>query len=295
MTTVIFDFPTATNLGNNLRTLIGAVEGKVLMRNFPDGESYLRVETDVKGHNVVVNASLYEPNGWLLNLIFLADTLVKQGAKQVVLLAPYLSYMRQDKAFHPGEAVTSVTFAHLLSGCFDQLVTVDPHLHRYKSLDEIYTIPSTIVQSAILISEWIRKNVENPFIIGPDEESLQWVKEVAGEYPFVVLKKVRYADGHVEITWPEIIDMSKKTPVLVDDIVSSGGTMIKAIEYLNSKGFKAPLCMVVHPIFADNSYQIIQELGVVDVVSCNSISHPSNQIDLSGILTKEIISILSTT
>jgi ribose-phosphate pyrophosphokinase len=292
MTTIIFDFPKPTALGQSLRKLMGVEEGIVVTRSFPDGETYLRVETDVEGHEVIVNASLYQPNDWLLNLMFLADTLVKQGAKRVVLLAPYLSYMRQDKVFHSGEAITSATFAQLISGYFDHLVTVDPHLHRYKSLDEIYTIPATVVHSASLLDDWIKLNVKDPFIIGPDEESLQWVREVAGDYPYTVLSKVRHADGHVVITWPEIEQMGKKTPVLVDDIISSGGTMIQAIQHLKALGYKDPLCITIHPIFAENSYHIIQELGVVDVISCNSIAHPSNKIDLAPLLAQALSTIL---
>jgi ribose-phosphate pyrophosphokinase len=289
MTTIIFDFPKPTALGQSLRKLMGVEEGIIVTRSFPDGETYLRVGIDVEGHEVIVNASLYQPNEWLLNLMFLADTLVKQGAKRVVLLAPYLSYMRQDKAFHPGEAITSATFAQLISGYFDHLVTVDPHLHRYKSLDEIYTIPATVVQSASLLADWIKLNVKDPFIIGPDEESLQWVREVAGDYPYTVLSKVRHADGHVVITWPEIKGMKDKTPVLVDDIISSGETMIQAIEHLKSNGFRVPLCVTIHAIFADASYEQIRKLGVEDVISCNSISHPSNKIDLAPLLVQKLI------
>ncbi|MBP9691717.1 MAG: ribose-phosphate diphosphokinase [Alphaproteobacteria bacterium] len=293
MKPVIFDFPTSSSLGKKVRELIGGEEGEVLVRNFPDGESYLRIESDVKGRDVIVNATLFHPNDWILNLFFLADALKLQGATRVGLLAPYLSYMRQDKVFQPGEALTSKTFANLLSTYFSYLVTVAPHLHRYHNLGDIYSIHTTVVKATPLIAEWIRANVENPFLIGPDEESVQWVKEIAGEFPYIVLKKIRYEDGRVEISWPEIKDVGKKTLVLIDDIISSGATMLQAIHHLKDKEISAPTCIAIHAIFGENSYQKLKDLGVKEIVTCNSISHPSNQIDLSPLLAQALTSILS--
>ena len=110
---------------------------------------------------------------------------------QVGLVAPYLAYMRQDRRFKPGEAVTSREVAQLLSGAFDWLVTVDPHLHRYTSLAEIYRIPTHVTHAAPLISQWIKANVPRALVIGPDSESEQWVSAVASEAgaPFTVLRE----------------------------------------------------------------------------------------------------------
>ncbi len=240
-----------------------------------------------------MNATLFHPNDWILNLFLLADALKLQGAKRVGLLAPYLSYMRQDKVFQPGEALTSKIFANLLSTYFSYLVTVEPHLHRYHNLRDIYSVPTTVVKATPLIAEWIRANVENPFLIGPDEESVQWVKEIAGEFPYIVLKKIRDKDGHVEINWPEIKDVGKKTLVLIDDIISSGATMLQALHHLKDNGISAPTCIAIHAIFGENSYQKLQDLGVKEIVTSNSISHPSNQIDLSPPLARALITILA--
>jgi len=148
------------------------------------------------------------------------------------------------------------------------------------------------VKAAPLITKWIRKNVTDPFLIGPDEESNQWVKEIAAEFPYIILKKIRHKDGRVEITWPEIGNLKNKVPVLVDDIISSGETMFQAVQYLKNHGMKAPFCIVIHPIFGRESYQKLQTMGVKAIVSCNSIPHPSNQIDLSPLLAREIIKFL---
>lgn len=281
MTRLVFDFPCETPLGQNVRDKVDGEKGRFIMRTFPDGETYVRLESLVSGRDVIINASFVHANDWFLNLLFLADALHSQGARRVGLLAPYLSYMRQDTVFHPGEAVTSRTFARLISTYFDYLITIDPHLHRYHNLSEIYSIPSTVLHAAPLISEWIHRHVEAPFLIGPDGESEQWVKAIAGEIPFTVLNKIRHEDGHVEISWPPLEDLSGKTPVLVDDIISSGATMLQAVKHLKNLTAVAPICMAVHPIFAEDSYQKLQEAGVKKIITCNSIPHPSNEIDVS--------------
>src|SRR5829696_534139 len=109
------------------------------------------------------------------------------------------------------------------------LVTVDPHLHRYKSLDEIYSIPTRVVHSAPFLAEWIAANEPAPLLIGPDIESEQWVSEVAARAnaPYRILRKQRHGDRDVEITIPDLHEFSGRMPVLVDDIISSGRTIIE--------------------------------------------------------------------
>ncbi len=284
MTPVIFDFPQPSSLGNNIEKALGAGKGKITIRPFPDEETYLRVETKVKGRNVIINATLFHPNEWFLNLLFLADTLRAQGARQIILLAPYLAYMRQDKVFRPGEALTSATFAKLLSSHFDYLITVDPHLHRYHYLDEIYSIPTYVVKAAPLISQWIHTHIQDPFIIGPDEESGQWIKEIAKDFSYCVLSKKRFEDGHVEITWPKIEEIKTKNIVLVDDIISSGVTMYQSLKYLQEMGAHPPLCIAIHPIFSTHVYEKLLDSGATKIVTCNSVYHPSNGIDLTPLL-----------
>lgn len=287
---ILFNFPKVSPLGYHLQEKLNVEEGRFICHSFPDGETYLRIESNVKGREVLINATLFQPNSWILDLFFLADTLRTLGAKSIRLIAPYLSYMRQDEVFQEGEALTSKTFSHLLSAYFDALVTVDPHLHRYHCLSEIYTIPTTVLQAASLISNWISENVENPFLIGPDEESRQWVQEVAGDLPFIVLQKERNPQGHVAITWPSFEGAEGKIPVFIDDIISSGGTMLLAVNQAKALGLKPPVVVAIHPIFANDSYEKLQAAGVFKIVTCNSIPHPSNGIDLTSL----IVSALST-
>jgi ribose-phosphate pyrophosphokinase len=197
--------------------------------------------------------------------------------------------MRQDRRFNAGEAVTSRHVARLLSGAFDWLLTVDPHLHRYAALGEIYTIPARTVHAAPLLSAWIRQHVADPVIVGPDAESEQWVAAVAADAdaPYAVLEKVRRGDRDVAITLGNVTPWKNRTPVLVDDIISSGRTMIEAARLLRADGWKPPICLAVHGIFADRSDELLAAAGA-RVVTANTIPHATSRIDVSGLLAREL-------
>ena len=193
--------------------------------------------------------------------------------------------MRQDRRFHDGEAVTSGSFASLVSSAFDWMVTVDPHLHRHNALSEIYSIPTAVGHAAPLIADWIRANVGMPVIVGPDIESEQWVADVAtrADCPYRVLRKERRGDRDVKITIPPLDDVAERIPVLVDDIVSSGRTMLEAVAQLRATALPAPVCIAVHALFADDSYRALKRLGA-KVVSTDAVPHESNAIALASIV-----------
>ena len=286
MKAVLFNISAADSLAEGLWAAAGEERGVLSQRQFPDGESYVRLLSDVKARDVGMLCTLDRPDTKALALLYAASAARDGGARSIGLVAPYLAYMRQDKAFHPGEAVTSRTFANLLSEAFDWIVTVDPHLHRFRTLDEIYTVPSFTVPAAGPVGEWIRANVEQPVIIGPDEESGQWVEQIArvAGAPATVLRKTRRGDYDVSIA-ADGIDLPKgATPVIVDDIASSARTMIEAVGIVRSAGAPAPVCVAVHAIFAGNSCEELQAAGAARIVSTNAVKHASNEIDLTPVL-----------
>jgi ribose-phosphate pyrophosphokinase len=136
------------------------------------------------------------------------------------------------------------------------------------------------------ISDWIKLNIENPILIGPDSESEQWVSKIAqnANIPYTILTKTRYGDHEVEVSVPQIEKHKDCLPVLVDDIISTGQTMIETIGHLKNSGMKPPICIGVHPIFSGNSFEEIKNSGVQEIISCNTIFHESNRIDISDLL-----------
>jgi len=280
---VVIAMPGNEAIAQQLIRALPGEAGTIEIRPFPDGETYLRFLTNLRGRSLAIICTLVRPNDKFLPLIFAAATARELGAAKVGLVAPYLGYMRQDQSFKPGEAVTSRQFAGLLSNAFDWLVTVDPHLHRYRSLDGIYGIATRVVHAAPAISRWVRENVSNAVIIGPDQESEQWVAEIAREaaVPFTVLDKTRRGDRDVTISVKDWGSVLGRSPVLVDDIISSGRTMLEAIRVLRERQLPPPVCIAVHGVFADQADLLLAKEGV-RVITSNSIIHSSNVIDVAA-------------
>jgi ribose-phosphate pyrophosphokinase len=172
-----------------------------------------------------------------------------------------------------------------VSSLFDGLVTVDPHLHRRASLSDLYSIPAATVQAAPALADWIAAEVERPLLIGPDSESAQWVEAIAERIsaPWRVMEKTRRGDYDVSVELPDLSGHAACTPVLVDDIASSGRTLIAAAELLAKLGMARPICAVVHALFAGDAYPRLQAV-VARVVSCDSVPHPSNAIPLAPLV-----------
>jgi ribose-phosphate pyrophosphokinase len=192
--------------------------------------------------------------------------------------------MRQDKAFTPGEGVTSRYFAELLSENFDWLTTVDPHLHRWSSLNQIYSIPTELIHAGKPITEWIKQNVNQPLIIGPDQESEQWIAAIAQSInaPYVIAQKTRNGDRDVSVSIPQLEKYPQHSPVLIDDIISTGKTLLSAIQILQKAKMPAPICIGIHAVFAGDAYTELLKSGIQEVITCNTIHHPSNGIDLNS-------------
>jgi ribose-phosphate pyrophosphokinase len=272
-------------LAASLQTLAAFEPGQMSLRQFPDGETYIRVLDDVRGAEVAILCQLHHPDEKTLPLLLLVATLRDLGARRVGIIAPYLAYMRQDKRFHEGEGVSARYFARLLSQQVDWLLTVDPHLHRIHALSEVYSIPALAMTAVLPIAQWLRENVAQPLVIGPDSESEQWaarVAEAAG-CPYEVLTKERFGDRDVQVSVPHVAAYLQHTPVLVDDIISTGRTMQQAARHLKDAGLCPPVCIGVHGIFAEGALQEMQAAGL-RVVTSNSIPAPGQQIDLAPLL-----------
>lgn len=286
MKPIVFSMPGNELLSDAILKGLGAECGNFTQRQFPDGETYIRILSNVEEKEVIVVCTLHEPNPKLLPLLFICKLLKDLKARSICLVIPYLAYMRQDKQFNPGEAITSDYFAKLISSFADRIITIDPHLHRRSSMNEIYTIPCNVLHSAKLISSWIKNNIPNALLIGPDSESEQWVSEVAkaAGAPFIVLQKIRRGDNDVEVSVPQTDKYKEHTPVLVDDIISTANTMIETIGHLKKANMKPAVCIGVHAVFANSAYDNLIRSGIKEVITCNTIFHISNKIDVSGMI-----------
>ena len=286
MTRVLLPFPLQRPIADEMAPALGARLGRLNWRRFPDGESLVAVDEALSGADVAIVASLHRPNEISIAMRFAAATAREFGARSVGLVAPYLAYMRQDTRFHPGEAVSAPLYARFLEESFDWLVTADPHLHRNLDLSALYRVPAVRVTAAPVVATWIRANVPDAVLIGPDSESAQWVADIARRagMPWQVLHKQRHGDRDVEVSLPDIASARGRTPVIVDDIISSGHTVIEPLGHLRQLGLPAAVCVAIHAVFAEDAYARLLEAGAARVVSTDSIPHPSNAMSIAGLL-----------
>jgi ribose-phosphate pyrophosphokinase len=294
MNTLVMALPGAESLAEALASHLHCPASVIEAHRFPDGETVVRLRTAVAGRTVVLAARLDHPDKKTLAVLFAADAAREMGAAHVGLVAPYLPYMRQDDRFRPGEAITSRTYARVLSGTVDFLVTMDPHLHRWPSLDAIYTIPSRVVAAAPAIAEWLRREVPQPIIVGPDSESEQWVADVAArvDAPYVIMTKERRGDRDVVVRMPDGASSGGRTPVLLDDIVSSGHTLATASNVLRAAGWGPPQCVAVHALVDAAGMDLLHRAGIARIATCDTVPHPTNAVPVAGLLAEGIRGLL---
>lgn len=284
-TRLLLCFDDEQTSGARIANAAGMTLARVERHQFPDGEIRLRLP-DVLPERVVVLRTLDHPNEKLLELLLLARTARQLGARHLTLVAPYLAYMRQDVAFAPGEAVSQRIVGRFLADLFDAVITVDPHLHRVATLQEAVPVPDAIVLSgAPLLSDLVAGRRQRPLLVGPDEESAQWIAQAAARHGFdhAVCRKVRHGDRDVEIALPEI-NAAGRAVVLLDDIASSGHTLAHATRLLLAAGAASVDVAVTHALFAGDALQVILDAGVGEVWSTDCIAHPSNAVSMAPLI-----------
>ncbi len=261
----------------------------IKLHRFPDGESRIQLPEPITEH-VIVCRSLHDPNNKLIELLLVAKTAREMGAKQLTLVAPYLCYMRQDMAFHAGEAVSQQIIGQYLGDLFDNLITVDPHLHRINKLDEAIPCQQALSLSATRpLGEFLASHNKQYMLIGPDEESHQWVSAVAAiaGFPYAVANKTRFADKNVKVVLPDI-DVQQTNIVLVDDMISTGHTMLEAAQQLFRQGALSVNCLITHALFNQETSKLLKDSGVESIWSTDSVTHPDNVIHLDKLLADSI-------
>jgi len=252
---------------------------------FPDGELRLVLPKPLPP-TVFLLRGLQQPNEKLVELLIAAPTARELGADRLVLVSPYLAYMRQDMEFTPGEAVSQRHIARLLAQQFNHVITLDPHLHRIASLDEVMPAGAGFALSvAPVLGAWIAAHVPGALLIGPDEESAQWVREAAaaGGLDHAIGRKVRHGDHQVELALPEL-EVSGRAIVLLDDMASTGRTLIGAAQGLLARGVASVDVAVTHALFNGDALPALQAAGVRHVWSSNSVPHGSNAVSIVPLL-----------
>jgi ribose-phosphate pyrophosphokinase len=290
---MILTFPDYLSQSQAIANRLDVALAEITLHQFPDGESFLRLPPSLDEH-VVICRSLNQPNDKLIELLLCAKTARELGAKRLTLVTPYLCYMRQDIANQPGEAVSQRIIGKLLAELFDDVITVDPHLHRITSLDEAIPIKNAISLTASYeIACFLKQNLNDALLFGPDSESEQWVANIAKTcgFDYCIANKVRRGDRQVEINLPQY-NYQHRQVVLIDDMASTGRTLGKAAKLLQASGCKDLYAVVTHPLFCEDAEDYILQSGVKAIWSTDSIAHPTACIKLDGLLAEAIQQII---
>ncbi|TFV41467.1 ribose-phosphate pyrophosphokinase [Bradyrhizobium frederickii] len=290
--------PGGRDAAKRLAGRLGLSCSEIAVHRFPDGE--LRIAVAPAADTTLLYAPLDQPNDKLIALLFAAEALRRGGAKRLVLVAPYLSYMRQDAAFHAGEAISQRAMGDLLARTVDRIVTVDAHLHRTPDIRSVFPgIEAENLSAMPAIASALATGGIDPttVVIGPDMESEPWVNDIARRLRLqhTVAKKTRHGDRSVSIGFADPGLLSGRPALLVDDIVSSGTTLIAAAKALTTMGASTVDAVVTHALFPPAMIPAFTEAGIRSIRSTDSVPHPTNAIALDASLAAALRSELPTT
>jgi ribose-phosphate pyrophosphokinase len=281
----LLGFNDYSDQARRLAKVIGASFDKITVHHFPDRESKVTLPAQLE-EEIILCRSLDYPNNKLIELFLTCTHARQHGVKKITLVAPYLCYMRQDKAFSPGEVVSQQIISRWLGDMVDKIITVDPHLHRTHDLHEIMPNTETITLSATpLMAEFLRKRPAPPLLLGPDDESEQWVRQIAehAKLEWTLATKIRHGDHRVQINLPDF-DFNNRNVVIVDDVASTGRTLANTAKQLKLAGADIVSCMITHPLFATDAEQVLANACINHIWSTDSINHPTNIIQLAELI-----------
>jgi ribose-phosphate pyrophosphokinase len=285
VTDLLLAFDDECHLAEPLAAALGVSLRWIERHRFPDGESRLRLPATLPPR-VALLRGLHRPNEKLAELLIIAPAARELGAAQLTLVCPYLAYMRQDMAFRPGEAVSQRHIGQALASWFDNVITVDPHLHRVATMDEV--LPGrrgVALSAAALLGAWASRHASRPILLGPDEEAAPWVRSAAQaqglEHGTCI--KQRSGDREVRVALPGL-DFRGREVVLIDDVASTGRTLAVTAGALLQRGAAAVDVAVTHALFVDDAIAQLAAAGVRHVWSSDSVPHASNVVSLVPLL-----------
>lgn len=291
----------STDLANKVARELGEKPGQIEIKRFPDGEKYIRIHDDVKGQDVAVIQSLYRtPDEYIFEYLLIADTLRDMGASSITGVIPYLAYARQDSRFYPGEALSSAAVAKLFeSAGTTSILTIDCHLHRLGDVAKVFKIPAQNLTAMQRLGEYARESLKpkKPIVVGPDEEADQWAGTVAKQLDaeHTAFKKVRIrkegeTESRLEMDTGDV-DLKGRDVVFADDIISTGGTIVRAARACKKKGAKRMFVLCTHPVLADAALNRIKAAGVVKVIGTDTIPSQISKVSVAPVISAALRSV----
>jgi ribose-phosphate pyrophosphokinase len=282
---LVLHFADEAALATRLAAALGGAAACIEVHVFPDGETRLRLPPALPRRAVLLRG-LQQPNAKLAPLLLVAAGARELGCERLELVSPYLAYMRQDMAFTPGEVVSQRHLGRLLAGAFDSVITVDPHLHRVATMDEI--VPGrrgVALTAATLLGHHVAHTVPGALLLAPDEEAGQWVRSAAqaAGLDHAVCLKQRRGDHDVSVAL-QGAPVQGRAVVLLDDVASTGRTLVSAAQVALAAGASSVDVAVTHALFVGDALAAVRAAGVRHVWSSDAVPHESNAVSIVPLL-----------
>jgi ribose-phosphate pyrophosphokinase len=262
-------------------------------RRFPDGERYIRFVDDVpKETAIIVQSFGGAPDDLMVELIFLCKTLQDLGARKLIGVFPYLPYLRQDTRFKPGEAVSAQIMASIIEfASISHILTVDSHLHRISEPNEVFNVPTASLSAMPALASYLKKNyqLKDPIVVAPDVEAAQWAAKVASVLgtDFYTLEKTRLDDSSVRVK-SKRVDPVGRDVILVDDIISTGGTIAQVASQFRRKGVARIYALITHGLLADGAYEKVSKAGIYALIMTNTVPNPYCKVTVAPVIVQTL-------
>jgi len=282
--------PASTQLGEKIADLLGIERVPVTFKTFPDGENYVRLEDTVQNKEAVIVQTTSPPqDSRLIQLALIADAAKKNGARKVTAVVPYLAYARQDKVFLQGETASIEFVARMLKTAgVDRLITVNVHQERV--LEKFPFSAKTISSISSLAEYFKQKGLEKAFALAPDKGAMHIAEEakkiLGGECGYLEKQRDRYT-GQISVE-KKTLDVKRKTAIIFDDIISTGGTIVAAAKILKELGAGKIYAACAHPLLIGDAEKRILEAGVEEVVGTDSVPCHVSKVSLAPLIANEL-------
>jgi ribose-phosphate pyrophosphokinase len=265
----------AWDLGENL--------SPIETKRFPDGERYIRIKSEVPKEVVVIQSTGYPQDENLMELFLLLKNLKSLGVERTRVVIPYFGYGRQERRFKSGEAVSAVIVAELLEAAgATEIYSINLH---EKNIKEFFKIPVHEISAMPLIANYIKEQIDDPMIIGPDKGALGFAEEISTilKCDCDYLDKIRISPDKVQMK-PKNLDVAGRDVVIIDDIISTGGTIVSASRILKGLGANKVIVGCVHPILVEDALLKIFAAGVDDVFSTDTLKSDVSTISVAPLV-----------
>lgn len=283
--------PASRELAERVSALTDFDNIPVASKVFPDGESYVRLEGDVKGESVAILQTTSPPmqDGRLFQLAFMADAARRGGAIKITAVVPYLAYARQDKMFLSGEGISVETIARMLKAAgIDEFLTVN--IHSEPTLKQFPFPAKTVSAIPLLAQYFVDKGFKGAYALSPDKGAMyiaqQAQKVLCGDCGHLSKQRDRCTGQTVQTA--EGLKVKGQTVIILDDIISTGGTIVGAAKILREQGAEHIFCACVHSLLIGDAQKRILDAGVEEIVGTDSVPGSVSKVSLAPLLSQEL-------